>query len=234
MANQPSEIDTLPSTLTPRVAALQIKAWHLLYRMKKIYEDQKALNRKRVPNSPRPKIIRMFPAFYSVIDMIASMEHVSSFLRETRATPEIGKRLSSDQKKTLSRVENVTSKWVSVRHLLGGHIDITNVISACERHNFYGALLSDDLEPDIVVYNLLLLEAALNESGACNNLFGREIDFLKNGIPSELQIIIEKLNEDWKMAFELFPEIIRYIYAIGKAEKLAVVSPEEAKGLLRW
>ena len=50
-----------PSTLTARFAAIQLKMLHLQFRMKKIYEDQKALVEQRSETS-REQIRNLLPA----------------------------------------------------------------------------------------------------------------------------------------------------------------------------
>lgn len=62
----------IKSTLTYRVAAIQVKMLHLQFRMKKIYEDQKWLNKKGKTyiKDPKVRIKQMNPSVYSCIDML--------------------------------------------------------------------------------------------------------------------------------------------------------------------
>ncbi len=71
------------STLTHRVAAIQVKMLHLQFRMKKIYEDQKLLNSK-LPNFkiPREVIKGMNNAVYSAIDMLITFEHMFQLVND--------------------------------------------------------------------------------------------------------------------------------------------------------
>ena len=68
-----------PSTLTTRVAALETKMLHLQYRMKKIYDDQKALN-EVVATSNREQTKKLLPAAFSVMDMLDSPSPARSML----------------------------------------------------------------------------------------------------------------------------------------------------------
>jgi len=218
------------TSLTYRFAAIQIKMWHIQFRMKKIYEDQKQINQKTFSTN-REKIKGFMPSVYSVIDMLISFEHLENLMENIFTTKEISTRLTEYDRKKIGKTKNITSRWNAVRNLLGGHLDLEMIIDTCKKHNFRGTLISNDLETDIAVYNCLLLEGAINKARAKSDLFGRDLDFSQN-LAGELSIVVEKLNSDWTEAFEYFEPIVKRIYAIGKAEKISATTPAQRTGLV--
>ena len=219
------------STLTSRVAAIQIKLWHLYFRMKKIRDDQKRLHIKKF-KSPRTRLVRMAPAVYNCIDMIISMEHLSTAMADVRATSEQREHFVEAQLKQIGVAQNVSSKWIAVRNKLGGHLDITVFEEMCERHGISGVLISQNPEADAAIYNMLLLESAINSTRKKSQIFDRELD-CRNNLSQELKAISDKISEDWNAIFETFAPIIEAIYEIGKRDKLLVASSEELAGMLK-
>jgi hypothetical protein len=114
-----------PTTLTSRVAAIEVKMLHLQFRMKKIFEDQKLLN-SQLPNlkGNREIIKGMNNASYSFIDMLVTMENLYQLVNDIFATSEIRERFTKDIYQLLNKTKKLTQKWKPVRNKLGGHIDI--------------------------------------------------------------------------------------------------------------
>ena len=218
------------TSLTYRFAAIQIKMWHIQFRMKKIHEDQKLINQKTFSTN-RERIKGSMLSTYSVVDMLISFEHLENLMGNIFTTKAISTKLTPDDKKIIGKTKNITGRWNAVRNLLGGHLDLEIIIDTCKKHEFRGTLLSDDLETDIAVYNCLLLEGAINKARLKSDLFGRDLDFSKNLI-GELKVVVDKLNTDWSEAFKYFEPIANRIYAIGKAEKISVTPLEERTGLV--
>lgn len=219
------------ATLTSRVAAIQIKLWHLFLRMKKIREDQKRLLQKKF-KSPRTRLVRMAPAVYNCIDMIISMEHLSTAMADVRATSELREHFDEALLKQIGVAQSVSSKWIAVRNRLGGHLDIKVFEEMCERHGICGVLISQDPEADAAIYNMLLLEAAINFTREKSGIFDRELD-CRNNFRQEWKAISDRITEDWNTVFETFAPIIEAIYEIGKQDKLLVSSPEDLAGMLK-
>ena len=218
------------TSLTYRFAAIQIKMWHIQYRMKKIHEDQKLINEKAF-SSNRDRIKGSMSSVYSVVDMLISFEHLENLMGNIFSTKEISKKLTPYDRKKIGKTKDITGRWNAVRNLLGGHLDLGIIIETCKKYNFRGTLLSDDLETDIAVYNCLILEGAINKAREKSDLFGRDLDF-KSDLSGELKHVVEKLNNDWNQAFEYFEPIAKRIYSIGKKEKISVTRPEERTGLV--
>jgi len=221
------------TTLTKRVAAIQLKMLHLQYRMKKIYEDQAKLNKLvNKVQSPREQIRSLTNSAYTTIDMLITFEHLFQLIADIFNTPELKDKIDNNLRNLLGRAKTVALKWKPVRNKLGGHIDIEMVISLCEKHNFEGVFLSDDLETDVSAMNMLLIESAVNSAQPNSDLFGRKLDFNKNGLTNELKIFVETLNKDWNLVYSYFTPMMNFLYAHGKAEKMNATSPEDRKGII--
>ncbi len=219
------------STLTAKVAAIQVKMLHLQYRMKKIFEDQALLNEKKF-GSNREKIRGLTNSAYSLIDMLITMEHAHQLMKDFFATDELTQYFDKEVYKQLNIVKKTSEKWKYVRNKLGGHIDSQMVEDMCNEHNFKGVFLSEDLETDVGVLNMLLIESAVNASRNSNDIFGRKLE-MKANLVGEAEILVNKLNEDWNTVFNNFYPLMELIYKAGKKEKISATIPEEREGLVR-
>lgn len=221
------------STLTNRVAAIQLKMLHLQFRMKKIYEDQKRITeRSQKIKNPRKKIKALYPAAYNCIDMLTTFEHMHQLLSDIFETPELKDKLDSQMKQLLGEAKKIALKWKPVRNKLGGHIDIDMVEDVCSKHNFIGVFLSNDLEADVSVMNMLLIENAVNFVRDKSDIFGRDLDFKNKGLTKEMKLFVNTINEDWNRIFEYFAPMSEFLYKHGKHEKEMVTPPENRKGLI--
>lgn len=221
------------STLTHRVAAIQVKMFHIQFRMKKIYEDQKLLN-SNLPNhkTPREIIKGMNNAAYSTIDMLITFEHMFQLVNDMFNTPELKQRLDRNTIQLLGNTRKIAQKWKHVRNKLGGHIDIEIAEKFCKDHNYFGVFLSDDLETDIGMLNMLLIESAVNTARIKSDIFGRELNLKSNGIESEIKLFVETLNNDWNAVFSYFEPLMQFLYEVGKKEKMECTNPEDWKGII--
>lgn len=219
------------TTLTSRVAAVEFKMLHLQFRKKKIFEDQKALSGLEF-KSNREKIRGMKDAVYNLIDMLVAMEQLHQLVCDIFATPELRVKFNQDLYVILNRTKKSTEKWKPVRNKLGGHIDIDVVVQFCEHHNYRGVFISPDLETDLSVLNMLLIESAVNSVRNVSDVFGRDLDVKKNGLSSELKLLVDKLNDDWNTAFGYFEPMMQFLYSVGKEEKLKSSSVGEFKGIV--
>ncbi|MGK7894510.1 MAG: hypothetical protein AB4372_13010, partial [Xenococcus sp. (in: cyanobacteria)] len=215
-----TNLNTNSTTLTNRVAAIQVKMLHLQFRMKKIYYDQALLFEKSKNFSTNRETIKGFNnAAYSLIDMLVSMEHMYQLMKDFFATKELTQYFDRDTYKLLNSVKKVSEKWKFVRNKLGGHLDSEMVEKMCQKHNYKGVFLSNDLESDLGVLNMLLIEEAINESRTSHDIFGRDLN-MKNNISGEVKVLVEKLNEDWTSVFAYFNPMMELLYKVGKKEKV--------------
>ncbi len=221
------------TTLTSRVAAIEVKMLHLQFRMKKIFEDQQYLNEQRSNFKENREIIKgMNNAAYNFIDMLVTMENLYQLISDIFATPEIREKFNQDMYKLLNKTKKITQKWKPVRNKLGGHIDIEVIVQFCEHHNYKGVFISDDLESDLGVLNMLMIESAVNSARNVFDIFGRDINLKNNGMPTEIKLLVDTINEDWNTAFEYFAPMMQFLYEIGKKEKLKNSHPEDLKGIV--
>ena len=218
------------TTLTTRFAAIQLKMLHLQFRMKKIYQDQKMLSEGQHGTS-RDSIRGLLPAGYTFIDMLVSLEHASQLVRDIFATPELRMHFDRDTLEILNRTRKTADKWRPVRNCLGGHIDIDVIDDLCRRHGYYGVFLSDDLECDVAVLNMLLLESAVNSVRSKSDVIGRDLD-MRSNLASETKTLVEAINNDWQAVFGYFKPLMELMYRVGKQEKIASTHPSERIGIV--
>ena len=221
------------STLTHRVAAIQVKMLHLQFRMKKIYEDQRMLNSK-LPNykTPRETIKGMNNAVYSAIDMLITFELMFQLVNDIFNTPELKQRLDQPTIQLLGNVRKIAQKWKHVRNKLGGHIDIEIAEKFCKDHNYFGVFISNDLETDTGMLNMLLIESAVNTARTKSDVFGRELNLKNNGVGPEMKLFVETLNNDWNAVFSYFEPLMQFLYKVGKKEKMECTDPKDWKGIV--
>lgn len=221
------------TTLTSRVASIEVKMLHLQFRMKKIYEDQKMLNRQMPQFKNNREIIKgMKNAAYNCIDMLVTMGNLYQLINDIFATPEIREKFDKDMCQLLNQTKKITQKWKPVRNKLGGHIDIEIVEQFCAQHNYKGVFISNDLELDMGALNILMIESAVNSARNVSDIFGRDLNLKQNGIPQEIKLLVETLNKDWNTAFGYFEPMMEFLYKIGKEEKLANSHPGDLKGIV--
>ena len=79
---------------------------------------------------------------------------------------------------------------------------------------------------------MLLIESAVNAARGAEDIFGRDLNLKKHGIPNEMKLFVEKLNEDWNTSFEYFEPMMKFMYKIGKKEKMECTDPSEWKGII--
>jgi len=184
------------STLTHRVAAIQIKIFHLQFRIKKIYEDQLVLNsRLSSYKSNRDLIKGMMYVVYNTIDMIIAFEHLYQLFNDVFNTQELKDKFDKEICVSMGKAKKIALKWISIRNKLGGHIDIEIIEDLCKKYNFKGVFISGDLEADIGFLNMLLIESAVNCVHNKSGIIDRVLDFRKNGIEQEIKFFVESLNK---------------------------------------
>jgi len=201
--------------------------------MKKIYEDQKFLNTK-LPSfrTPREIIKGMNNAVYSAIDMLITFEHMFQLVNDIFNTAELKDRLDQGTIQLIGNVRNIAQKWKHVRNKLGGHIDIDVAEKFCEKHNYFGVFISDDLEADIGMLNMLLIESAVNAVRSKSDIFGRDLDLKNNGVEPEIKLFVDTLNKDWNEVFSYFEPFMKFLYNVGKKEKMECTDPKDWKGIV--
>ena len=223
--------ESASTTLTTRFAAIQLKMLHLQFRMKKIHQDQQALSAAGYKTN-RDMIRGLLPAAYTFIDMLVSLEHMEGLVRDIFATPELRNRFDRDTYEILNRTRKVAERWLPVRNCLGGHIDIKVIDELCRRHGYRGVFLSDDLELDLAVLNMLLLESAVNSVRSKSDIIGRDLDMRGPRLGPEMETLVKALNNDWQTVFGCLKPLMELMYRVGKQEKVAATSPGQRRGIV--
>ncbi len=221
------------TTLTNRIAAIQVKMLHLQFRMKKIYEDQKRLTDKLPKYKTPQEIIKgMNNAVYNTIDMIVTFEHMFQLSNDIFSTPELKEKFTEEITRIIGTVRSVAHRWKPVRNKLGGHIDLQVIEGFCRENKYVGVFLSEDIECDLGMLNMLLLESAVNSVNDQTKLFEEKIDIKRNDPGPEMKRFVETLNRDWNKVFSYFEPLMRFMYTVGKEEKMRCTPPDEWKGLI--
>ena len=223
----------MKSTLTTKVAAIQVKMLHLQFRMKKIRDEQLLINKKKSQfKSNRDACCGLINSTYLLIDKLIIMEYAYQLMKDFFATDELTQYFNKDTYVLLNNVKKVSEKWKNVRNKIGGHIDIKVAEDMCNKHNYKGVFLSKDLETDVGILNMLLIESAVNAARRSQDIFGRDLE-MKKKIVDEAKVLITELDSDWAIVFNCFKPLMELIYKVGKEEKILVTSPEDREGIVR-
>lgn len=220
------------STLTSRVSAIQIKMLHIQYKMVKIFEDQKLLNNLDDFKNSRDKVKGFKNSTYSFIEMISTFEYIEGLMNDILQTKEINHKLDHKLKKLLKKIRSRASKWKPMRHKIGGHIDIEVLENLCEKNGYRGVFISDDLESDAALLNLLYIQESFNTGRQKSNLLDEDIDFKKFGLENELEKVTNLINDDWNFVFQYFEPMMIALYKIGKKEKMENSDPKTWQGIM--
>ena len=105
------------TTLTHRFAAIQIKMWHLQFRMQQVFTNQSILNEQQFSTN-RERIRGLGPAIFSVVDMLVALEHIEVLMSDILGTEEIRTALTKAELKSIGRTKNLAARWKSVRKVL--------------------------------------------------------------------------------------------------------------------
>lgn len=200
---------------------------HIQYRALKIAEDNDRVVASP-PKNPREGVKATKNAAYSFIDTMICMEHVVGLIDDIFATEELRQPMERDIYTVLNASKKAAEKWKPVRNRVGGHLSIEAFEAFCDQHNYKGVFISDDLEADLCALNLLAIGAAINDARTTCDIFRRDIQIM-----DDIALVSQTLTEDCKTAIRYFDPVSRYLYRIGKDEKLAAAHPHDLKGIVR-
>jgi hypothetical protein len=219
-------MNTKLSTLTTRVAAIEMKMLYLQYRAIKIIKDQKTLESVQISNN-RERIKQGRDSVFNTVDIIITMEYIAGLINDLLATPELRDKFDENMYKLLNRSKKAAVRWRSVRNHIGGHLNIEAIEGICIKYNFKGVFLSKDLDCDAAVLNMLMIQGAINQARKTEDIFGRDINLLKDA-----QIFNQQIDSDWEVALEFFEPTLKFLYDFGKDEKKANTSPSTWDGIV--
>jgi len=219
-------------TITPEISAIQVKLMFLHFKSIKINEDIQRISSLAFSNLENPEAIKKKGEIaYSIIDIIALFESYNSFVSDIFNYKNISTYLTSNLKTSLGKIQKSTAQWKHVRNKIGGHLDIEPIQEFCDYNNYKGVFISNNLEADFKGILLLqIIESAINITLSKSKLFEDKLILTSS---TGLIILIKKLNEDWKPCLDLFGEVFKLLYNIGKAEKLKVIKREDI-GLIKF
>jgi len=104
-------------------------------------------------------------------------------------------------------------------------------LTFCSTYNYYGVFISNHLETDFKAILLLqIIESALNMTLDNSKLFDNKLTLTN---PVDLNRFISKMNSDWRLCMKIFDSLSRFLYDIGKKEKLKTITEKEI-GIIKF
>jgi len=214
------------------VSALQTKLMFLHFKSVKINDDLARINSIEFPDpSAKESIIKKGEIAFNMIDIIALFEGYSSFVDNVFNYKNISTHLNSQVNSHLKDLRRRTSKWKHVRNKIGGHVDIESIIEFCEKYNYKGVFISNELEADFKgVLILQMLESAVNSTLTKSHLFKREVNLTDK---EDLRHFTDKINEDWSICIKTFEIASGFLYKMGKKDKLNQITKKDI-GIIKF
>lgn len=220
------------NTLVSEISAIQIKLLFLHNKSIRINEDIHRIDSTTFANPQSPEAIKKKGEIaYCLIDIISLFESYNSLISNIYSYRDIAKHLNLKLKTSLGSIQKTTAKWKHVRNKIGGHLDIEPIQEFCEKYNYKGVFISNNLETDFKgVLILQMIEAAINSTLEKSKLFENKVILTQ---PNDLAMVISKINKDWKPCLDIFSDIFKLLYKIGKKDKLNVIREEDI-GIIKF
>jgi hypothetical protein len=214
------------------VSALQTKLMFLHFKSVKINDDIVRINSIEFPDpSTKESITKKGEIAFNMIDIIALFEGYWSFADNVFKYKNISAYLNSEVNSHLKEIRRRTEKWKHVRNKIGGHVDIKSVIEFCEKYNYKGVFISNELEADFKgVILLQMIESAVNTTLEKSHLFKSELNLTNQ---KNLSLLIDKINEDWWLCIKTFQVVSSFLYKMGKKDKLKQITKEDI-GIIKF
>ena len=214
------------------VSALQTKLLYLHFKSIKINDDILRINAiKYADPSSKDAITKKGEIAFNLIDIISLFEGYWSFADDIFRYKNISAHLNSELNTYLRELRRKTSKWKHVRNKIGGHLDINTITSFCEEYNYKGVFISNEIEADFKgILILQMIESAVNTTLEKSNLFKSELKLTEI---SNLNIFIDRVNEDWFICLQSFNKFSKFLYKMGKKDKLNLITKEDI-GLIKF
>lgn len=219
-------------SIISEISAIQVKLLFLHFKSVRINEEIQRINSLPFSNPESPEAIKKKGEIaYCVIDIIALFESYNSFVSNIYSYKNIARYLNSKLKNQLGNIQKTTAKWKHVRNKIGGHIDIEPIQEFCENYNYKGVFISNELEADFKgILILQMIESAINSTLDKSKLFENKVILTDK---SDLNKLIIKLNQDWKPCLDMFSDIFKLLYKIGKKDKLKVINKQDV-GIIKF
>ena len=219
-------------TIITEISAIQVKILYLHFKSVKINEDIRRIDLIQFSDPKSPEAIKKRGEIaYSIIDIIALFESYNSFVKNINNYKNITKYLNKKLRTRLENIKTSTARWKHVRNKMGGHVDIKPIQEFCEIYNYKGVFISNNLEADFKgILILQMIESAINNTLDKSKLFDSQIILTEQ---ADLGRLISKINQDWKPCIDIFNDIFKLLYKIGKKDKLKLISKEDI-GLIKF
>lgn len=203
-----------------------MKLFYLQYRALKIVNDQKSLNKKDYLTA-RERLKGNKDSVFNTVDIIITMEYIIGLINDMFNTPELRDKFDEDMYKLLNKSKKAARRWKSVRNHIGGHLNITSIENICKKYNLKGVFLSEDIEADASLLNMLIIQGAVNAARKTEDIFGRDINLIEDA-----HLFNQKIDEDWGVALEFFEPSLKFLCKFGEEEKKKHTSPSTWKGIV--
>ena len=220
------------TTLTTEISSIQIKVLYLHFKSIKINADIERINSTYNGNPESSETIKgKGDIAFDIIDIISLFENYNSLVGDIYNFENVGQKLTPELRNELGALRKSTSKWKHARNKLGGHLDIEPIQEFCANYNYNGVFISNQLEADFKgVLILQMIAAAINSTLNNSKLFDSKLNLTNS---EDLNKLILKINEDWKMCLDIFHSLIKFLYDIGKVEKLKSITKNDI-GLIKF
>ncbi|GJM36556.1 MAG: hypothetical protein DHS20C18_55570 [Saprospiraceae bacterium] len=220
------------NTITTEISGIQVKSLYIHFKTIKINNSINRINSLEFNTLATPEAISAKgDIIYDVIDAITLFENYHSLCEDVLKSPSLGPNLKSDLSSYLKLARKKMSQWKHVRNKLGGHLNLEVIEKICEKHNYKGVFITNHLEADFKGILLkMMLESAINETLDKSKLFEEEIRLTS---PLGLSKFIDLFMDDWEIVLNLFPKLNKFIYEIGKEEKLNLITENDI-GIIKF
>ncbi|SHJ57742.1 hypothetical protein SAMN04488028_101559 [Reichenbachiella agariperforans] len=214
------------------VSALQTKLLYLHFKSVKINDDIQRINSINfTDSSSKESITKKGEIAYNLVDIISLFEGYWSLADNIFKYKNVSTHLNSNLNTHLKDLRRRTGKWKHVRNKIGGHLDINTIIDFCEDYNYKGVFISNELEADFKgVLILQMIESAVNSTLEKSHLFKNDLILTE---PRDLNLLIDKINEDWLVCLQSFEIVSKFLYKMGKKDKLHRITADDI-GIIKF
>ncbi|MEX0810781.1 MAG: hypothetical protein WD048_01105 [Chitinophagales bacterium] len=223
---------TKNNTIVSEISAIQVKLLFLHFKSVRINEDIQRINSIPFSNPKKPEaIIKKGEIAYCLVDIISLFESYNSLVSNIYSYKNISKYIESNLKSRLGKIQKTTAKWKHVRNKIGGHVDIEPIQEFCENYNYKGVFISNNLEADFKgILILQMIESAINSTLNKSKLFENEVVLTEQ---LDLGRLIGKIKQDWEPCLDMFDDVFKLLYKIGKGDKLKAITNQDI-GIIKF
>ncbi|MEZ4883715.1 MAG: hypothetical protein R3E32_03170 [Chitinophagales bacterium] len=212
--------------ITTEISSIQVKLMYLHFKTIKINDSISRVKSLKFEDLKTPKAIASKGELtYDIIDVIILFENYHSLTDKLLKKNHLATLMPEELRLELKELRKVMSKWKHVRNKIGGHLDLDVIEEFCEKYNYKGVFISQNLEADFKgILLLMMLESAINSTNDKSNLFNEELTLTK---PLDLNRFIAKFMTDWRLCLNIFKPVQEFLYSLGKSEKLSLITKED-------